>query len=582
MSKGIILHRVSDAIHCVKNNIHKEGLLFSTHSAVDTYLREVYAIDCQCLSRFFSEDEVKSYKAISCQKVDSLLQGLDSTVSCFGVKANFFTAIYSYIGKYHYVGYLFLVKGISKIIEEYGLDRIDSYHYSFNRYLKTSTDMNVIFTNFFADIQSSPINYKENKTYSNVIRKMTILGKNILLNPGKAIAKIMAFLNFDKEIKCKDNRKSVLFMGYPYDLSFLMDKLADYNVIFYNNESRERKANCQAKEYDFHGLDIGTDDLIDGLFLDDIENDINSNIHYYKEQIEYIQSVREKCGLSLLIWGQPPNYGIKAAINEYLRSLGIPVIGAQHGCLYGESWEPWHFDSDFYRCDYFLSYGFTAADLKRLYPEKTLKANIVPVGFVEPAQPKENQIVIDILFPVTNSFSLMEGGMVRIPPDRLTERQIALLEYLDSLSDLEAYVKPFKFSTHENCSILPILKRLQNVKVIDYLTLIEFLEKYFPKAILIEYPSQTLFEVLHLDAEIFLMAEPIIPFERQALVELKRRVHYAEDSGEMIALLDAYFQGKIEKKRNTDFYNHYIRKPNREQNILRLIEQISEGHEVNL
>jgi hypothetical protein len=78
------------------------------------------------------------------------------------------------------------------------------------------------------------------------------------------------------------------------------------------------------------------------------------------------------------------------------------------------------------------------------------------------------------------------------------------------------------------------------------------------------------------------MADPIIPFERQALGELKRRVHYAEDSGEMIALLDAYCQGRIEKKRNTDFYNHYIRKPNREQNILRLIEQISEGHEVNL
>ncbi len=165
---------------------------------------------------------------------------------------------------------------------------------------------------------------------------------------------------------------------------------------------------------------------------------------------------------------------------------------------------------------------------------------------------------------------------MKISPDKLTERQVRLLEYLNTIEGLGIYVKQFRGSCYGNCSVLPVLKRLGNLKVVGYMTLTEFLNKYSPKAVLIEYPSQPLFDVLHLNTEIFLLNDYMHPYEDKALEKLKKRVHYSEDVDEIISKIDLLLKGKLERKRDDTFYKHYVYKENAKENILRLIDKLVE------
>ena len=106
------------------------------------------------------------------------------------------------------------------------------------------------------------------------------------------------------------------------------------------------------------------DDPLIEFFLRFTE-DILRHLHDYVYYIKGLESLARSVPLSLCIWGLPPVAGLTALIFEFLRSKGIKVIGSQHGGSYGESNSPWHFDSDFNRCDYFISYGFTQQDLAR-------------------------------------------------------------------------------------------------------------------------------------------------------------------------------------------------------------------------
>ena len=102
-----------------------------------------------------------------------------------------------------------------------------------------------------------------------------------------------------------------------------------------------------------------------------------------------------------------------------------------------------------------------------------------------------------------------------------------------------------------------------------------FLKKYHPKIILIELPSSPLYDALPLDSEIFLLDNPIIPYDKNALEQLQKRVHYCQDVFEMIAKLDLFLKGGLTKKRDQCFYHHYMFKDNTQKNILSLIDKLA-------
>ena len=58
------------------------------------------------------------------------------------------------------------------------------------------------------------------------------------------------------------------------------------------------------------------------------------------------------------------------------------------------------------------------------------------------------------------------------------------------------------------------------------------------------------------------------------LDELKKRVHYSESIVEILPKLDLFLNGKLEKKRDDTFYNHYIHKEDTKKNILELVEKL--------
>lgn len=187
MNKAIVLHSVEDAEHCVQNKLYKDSLLFSTHSSVDTYLKEYHAIDCQCLSKLFTNDEILIAKKTSSTAVDSLLQTLDEKISPlinrqFNINIRYFAALYSYLGKHHYSGYVLFAEAIRKIIKNYNLKTITFYNCNFCKFFDSDSGVEHITSLGFDNIKTILITSAGIRmTKSGRLRKLF----NILARAGK-------------------------------------------------------------------------------------------------------------------------------------------------------------------------------------------------------------------------------------------------------------------------------------------------------------------------------------------------------------------------------------------------------------
>jgi len=590
MNEALVLHSVEDARHCVGNGLHRDNMLFSTHSSVDVYLEESCGVECRCLSEFLTTEDVKRCAETSSDTVDRILRDLDLIVTPsingqVGLKMRYFTPLYSYLGKHHFYGYACFAAAVKKMIEFHSVRKISFYERKFNDCFDVTTDMKDIAAVFFRGPEILFIDYlsekRERKTRA---RKITDMVEKIRQRPRYAFKKAVEAA----ETVClrrglSRKKKTVLLCDDLYDLRFLKKNLYGYNVLHYGADREipfgfKQHGTGPGIEADLRDFDLIEEkgDPFVRVFLKDIREDFLANMGRYIGAVRSLDKINKKHPVSLGVWGSPPVHGVRAAIFEYLKAEKTKVIGAQHGSGYGDSVTLWHHDSDYSRCDHYFSYGFTGDDLKRGRPAMAEGMEILPVGKAVPARKNRGKKNIDILFPITNATSMFNGGMSRLAPHKLTERQRRLLEYLDSLEGLDIYVKPYSCSTYQNCSVLPVLKRMKNVKFISNLTVTEFLERYEPKAVLIEFPSTPLFEVMHLDTEIFLMNDDINPFEEKALEELRRRVHYSWNVEEIIAKIDLFSKGELEKKRDDTFYRHYVHKKDREDNISRFIDSVME------
>ncbi|MBF0568220.1 MAG: hypothetical protein HQK95_05070 [Nitrospirae bacterium] len=583
-NKALILHTVSDARHCVSNALYKGRLLFCTRSGVEVFFKETLSLQCRCLSSFFSDEDIFRFKDSASKEVDNILDCLDKHISPvlnerYGLNMNYFRCLYSYNGKYQYLGYLILYEAIKRISEQFDLSEVVCYDYKFNEFIKTDKSFKDVLSLHNGSVNTKVITYPKTVKSGSGITLTNIL-KRIRQRPlyvlGVLLRGLTAELRYRRFSK---DKKTILLYGHLYELDFLINSLNKYNIISYDYNSGV-PVGFRHKEY-ISDVRVDYSDMTDieghtaKIVLSDFKYDFNMNISKYLNAVLLLRDIQKKRPVSLAIWGNGPTHGVKAFIIEYLKSEGITILGAQHGCLFGDSYVPWHFDAELCRCTKFISYGFTEEDLRRLYPLKGRHAEIIPLGKIK--LPKLKKPSIDILFPITNSLSILAAGMDRTPPHELTERQIDILNYLNGLKDLKIYIKPFMNSTYDNCAVIPVLKKMSNLTVVYDMVLLEFLEKYQPAAIVMELPSQPLFEVLHMDAEIFLMNCEMHPYEEQALCELKKRVHFAYDTGELLSMLELYVSGKLEKKRDQTFFHHYVRKENTKENIFKLINSLCEG-----
>lgn len=587
---AVIIHTIEDAEHCIINNHHIDKYVFSTNAAIDVYLNEKAGIACQCLSTYWNTEEIVVGRELISEKVDSILNKFDNesakTINDnFNLDMNYYGPLYSYVGKQHYSIYYFVTESLNKIINKYNLCRIDLYDHPLNIFLNVDTNLSDLQGQYIKDCEVKIISYERKKycTYGNILAKLQVIAKNPIFITNKIWKIIERNLRyrFGYQIKTK---RTIILLEHLYNMSFLNRKLYDYNVLSYNPDNNSLigigafNLLCQKHTADIRFIQqeskIFSNNKIDTFFINDIKQDFSKNIVKYLKTVLLIDSINQHTPICLGIWGNSPNQGMKALINEYIRSQKRPVIGAQHGGIYGDCYEPWHFDADFDRCDYFLSYGFTESDLKRLYPKKKIKTKILPFGCIMDFNKSKNKRKnIEILFPVTNSLSMIGAGMTRIPPNKMAQNQIAILQYLNSLNNITSYIKPFMLSNYDNCAVLPILERLKKLKIVDYMPLKMFIERYYPNLIIIEYPSTPLYETLHLDCEIFLLNNPVLPYEEKALELLRKRVHYFTEVDDMIGQIDLYLKGKVQKKRDDSFLNYYIKKPKSKENILSFIDK---------
>lgn len=590
MKSAIILHTIEDADHCVANMFYKGKALFSTHSSVDIYLREAHGIECVCLSTFISKQEMLSNNDISSNSVRDLLNDMDLNLAerlnnIWNLRMSYFVPLYSYMAKHHFMAYLCFISALKTAVRDRALSEIIIYDYKFTNFLDTSTSIQYISDLFFNDIRINVI--KRPDRLSARDGSISDLALKIRRTPLKKLAlksmsKMVYFAQKSRYREFHDNKKTVLLSVPLYELDFLKKYITKYNILCYDlANKRFLVSGCKKSRYEppqdlFQHYD-NEQDIMKMLVVKDIKEDFCRNIGSYLSQIDQVREIHRNYPIVLGIWGVSPAWREGSIIYEYLRSMGIKIIGAQHGGLYGDSFMPVHFDTDFNRCDYFLSYGFTQDDLRNLYPGEHIRPSIVSVGKAKEVRTRRVHRKIDILFPMTKSVSMFRQGITRLPPDLVAERQVKILEYLNTLKDSLIYVKPVAHSDYDDCATMVMFKRLKNLRLVNNVSLSEFLETNIPRAVVIEFPAQPLYDVIHLDTEIFLIGDWMKPFGSDALEALCKRVHYFDDVNEAICKLDLFLKGGLESKRDDTFYRHYIKKEMTEKNICDFVTRIIDG-----
>jgi hypothetical protein len=172
---------------------------------------------------------------------------------------------------------------------------------------------------------------------------------------------------------------------------------------------------------------------------------------------------------------------------------------------------------------------------------------------------------------------MLVQGMARIPPHLLTARQVQIVEYLSALKGIRSCLKLMPGSNDSNCSILPLRDTLPSSVTVTDIRLSEHLKQHHPRIIIMDYPSTPLYEVLPLDTEIFLLGDPVLPFEKQCLAELRLRVHYADDVLELLDQLQQFLNNKTSPLRDRTFGQHYLAKEGTQAAILALIDDMAQG-----
>jgi hypothetical protein len=594
MNELVILNSIDDAKDCIQKNLYKGRYLFTTHVSVNIYLKELYNINSTCIDTIFSEIELKENLIVFGKMVDKILLKLDNDLAPnlnqkYGLNIRYFYPLYSYLGRIHISSLFYFMEAFRIIIKKYAISKIFLYNVFLNKHIDGITDTHSILSFLYPKLKIEIVELNNNiyiKQFLKILysilffhRKLYSIFKNAYYNPKMLRERIGEILFKFVDGKHYDPFKKNILLHEPlYDLSFLRKKLTDsYNIFNF-----PRSANINQVKLKDNGSDESVPFKVDKLvkepvtafFTKDIQADINKHIdQYVLEAQRYQRYIDEKKNkVSLGIWGTPPVNGAKALLFEYLTAEDIPVIGTQHGGTYGDTIYPWHFSTDFNKCDYYFSWGFSIKDMKRLYPDKQPRCSVVPMGRSKQlsASNKKN----GILFPLMNTYPLLPFGMSRMSPSALATRQIKLLEYLNTLKGINVTVKPMRWANFMNCGSLVVLKRLKRLHLDNTMDLISYLQKKTPRAILIELPSTSLYDCIHLDIEIFLMNDPVIPYEASVLKALRKRVHYTESAEEMVKKIDSFLDGRLETKRDNSFFNHYVYKKDAKINILKQIDKI--------
>ena len=160
---------------------------------------------------------------------------------------------------------------------------------------------------------------------------------------------------------------------------------------------------------------------------------------------------------------------------------------------------------------------------------------------------------IDILFPPTTALPLAECGFQE--PAIMARNQLEIARCLEKSKGLVTKVKP---SAAYAPTIAGQVAMMSNVELLAPMPFEQCLDMYDVGLVIIDYPSTLLYEALPYDVEIAFLLDPVLPFEKQALELLKRRVHVCTTIDEMLTVIDRYRTSTIGRLRDPSFFNRHV------------------------
>jgi hypothetical protein len=587
MADAYILHTTADAKDFVEKYYSGNEYIFSTNPCVNVYLETQHGIKCRCLSEFIDDEEQRALFNLSIDKTNTILSRMDEHSSIIFkdvTPANYFSALYSYFGSLLYHALMCFKLALVRAREQNSFGEVYIYDHIL-KLLGNDIHISDVLNNDQNNVKEK-INYLTSHQESH--HRGTVLIDQLSLVSFKYVMKYTVYFRIIalvRKLLNSKSKKNILFQCNYYELEFLHTRLWKYNIIIYDgiNLPLLRKEGKRCTEECVRNIDRYLNGLFadgpmsdcDRLFTEFVINHFQSNYTtIYNALIEGEQFLSTQA-VSLVLWDMPPAKNNKAVIIELLKTRGVPVIGMQHGNGYGEMYYPFHFLSDFNRCSHYLSYGFREDDLTKLYG-KGISSRIYPVGKIKINEAhKKVPSQIDILYPITNTINMFEGGMTRSAPDRLHSMQVEILSYLNSLEQQKICIKPPMNANEESLAVYSMFKKLKDHIGVTYnRSLTSYLQEYNPAITIIDYPSTPLIEVISRDTEIFMLVDNVCYYNDRILKLLEKRVHVSDSVGELILKMNNFLAGKLKSKRNNDYYNTYVAKENSKEAIIRIIDGI--------
>lgn len=582
MSINVFFHKIEDVDYFFTRLFDtKENYdFYVTHAGVMEYCMHTYKVQAVLISSLFSELQIEQIVQ-SCQnQTYTLLQELDvqysKQLSNFvdSQEINFFFWLYSYHLPFVLEG-LFVFE---EAIQQLGLDKkniIFDYSESFYNIfdLKSYLDFTLNDKKINIDIQwheTQRVALKESKI--NLVQIVITQPKKVLSRIFEYIIELKAYLS---------KGKTILFMENLYDLRFIKSK--SFRLIPYSYNALQHKF---AKKRVYSKIpsieNLFSTHNSDGTKVEYIQlkiiNHFKISWKIYYTGLKNLGELLRKNTVDAAVWGNPPVFKFKALFYAYLKSKNIPIVGMQHGASYVDQKYSNHFYSDFMRCNYFISYGFTQTDYDNIFNKyNPPELKIISCGSTKKTIENDSKKQIDVLFPVTNTISLLDGGFCRVKPDILHFEQKQILNLLESKamsSKLNVLIKPMMDTNLWQTSIYLELKILTHCKVTFKQSLVEVLNKVQPKCVIIEFMSTPLYEVLPLDIEIFLLIHQADNLTPQAKIMLEKRVHLCMSYEELEEKFLLWSHEKLMSKRDDTYYNYYVHKPYARENIQKFLEEL--------
>ncbi len=582
MRRAFVVHTLDDAIYYADELCKPDDLVFCTHSAATSFLISKLSINAVNVSDMFSLDEIVSIKRLAVTNIQDMLKSLDAynkerIDEAFGMDIELFYASFSYMGYVQLTSYYSLKAAIDKIIKNFKIEEL----YIFDSKINEIFETDFLISDFIGEVLD--LKWLSVSFLTKPVKEVGNPAPSVRFMVGSASSKIKSF-KFNAKFFLYNSlsrvlspaSKKVLFFGQMYGLRAVLLQLTPFQKI---NIFRVPDDSAENKNFNFETPNIN--DSVCFFLAKECISFVESKIGRLLFASSYAKELLGKNEISTAVWASPPALNpVESVFFEILKHSGVKIIGAQHGNCYVDQYAPEHLYSDFDRCDYYFSYGFTDDDIRSVYPNNTRYPKIIPIGKAKLnalSNVKSTKEIIDILFPITNTISLLSGGMTRLPFGVLCEVQRKILDFLASLDDKNVYVKPFAGSSEQNACIGSWNFDFKRMHYINDISLVEFLTKYTPKIAIIEYPSSPLVDVMDLDTEIFLLADPLTPYNQDALERLKKRVHCFDNIEELLYSLGMFLDGELPSKRDDSYMLHYLYKPDTIKNAIATINDIAKG-----